>query len=339
MKGDDMRMLVAENGIKVGVRGWVHVALINKEGKVVHEHVQDNLILDRGLDYILSSLTIENMINYVAVGTSSVAPSPTQSALGNEVARTTDTLGAGPNLTGTILGDGWYRITRTRAFDYGQANANLTEFGGAEGTSGVRTRELFRDGSGNPIVITKTSNERLVITYNLEVRFNPVPATTFGTINFKDNSGNIVASRIIRHLFTRPTVGNRAIDLSLLASYYYNPTGGLVSGSAGSYRFSLPSATISDGYTADDVNISQYGTLATLATYTSGSFYRNVYGEIGPETSDRTIYGYAFTRDVSGYGGCSYKAIFVDGTGAANPFTKNKDYRFRWNTRLTLSRL
>ena len=70
-----------------------------------------------------------------------------------------------------------FRYRRVRAFDYHQANGNLTEFGGSALSAGtLHTRSLFKDGAGNPITITKTSSEQLVITYDVEFTAAPTAA-------------------------------------------------------------------------------------------------------------------------------------------------------------------
>lgn len=340
-----MRELTAEDKIQIGVKGWVEVRLINREGKVVHEHTQDNLILDKGLNYILSSLRAEKIHLYVAVGTGSSTPTPTQTALDAEVARTNATLSAGPDIEITALADGYYRISRTRTFDYNQANGNLTEFGASETTTGVNTRELFRDANGNPIVITKTSNERLVITYHIEVMFSPVVSTQFGTINFRDNGGNIVDSRIVKHLFTRPSPssGVRTIDLSLVGLSYRFSNGsfGVTSPSYKSDCIRLSTAPPDLSYTGDVVVNEATG---SWSSYASGSFYRDYSYEEGPATSDKTIYGWeiagaAYDTIYGNIRGRSYVAAFVNADGTPNPFLKNKDYRFKVATRFSIARV
>lgn len=343
--------MTAREDLQVGVRGWIEAKLINREGKVVHEHTQSNLILDRGLDFIMSSLLAHNMHLYIAVGTGSTEPNPTQTALANEIARTNQTLSLGPDLQVTVLADGHYRISRTRGFDYNQANGNLTEFGGSDSSSssaGVLTRELFRDANGNPIVITKTSNERLAITYHLEVQFAPVVATDYGTVNILDGSGNIVGSRLVRHLFTRPSPTNatRTIDLSIPTSRIVRLSSGSLSDAssfAAYWRTDLLTTTVDLNYTADQVLAPTASNNSSWSTYTAGTFYRELAHELGPEASDRTIYGYIQGAVLSyagtTYTGRSYAAAFVNPDGTPNPFVKNKDYRFRVATRFSISRL
>lgn len=344
--------MTAREDLQVGVRGWIEVKLINREGKVVHEHTQSNLILNKGLDYIMSSLLAHNVHLYIAVGTGSTAPDPTQTALVSEIARTNQTLGLGPDLQVTVLGDGYYRISRTRGFDYNQANGNLTEFGGSDSSSssaGVNTRELFRDSNGNPIVITKTSNERLAITYHLEVQFNPAVATDYGTVNILDGSGNIVGSRLVRHLFTRPSSSSahRTIDLTIIAARLYRSytTGGILDfGSSGSvyWKTDLLTTTVNLSYTADQA-LWLSSPNASWSTYTAGTFYRELSYERGPEAGDITVYGYVkgvvLSYSPNTYGGRSYAAAFVNPDGTPNPFVKNKDYRLRVATRFSISRL
>jgi hypothetical protein len=105
------------------------------------------------------------------VGTDSTPPSVTDAALGSELARTTT------QITNSVSrpSSGTYEFELEREFDFGVGNGNLTEFGFARGASAdMLVRELFRDGGGNPITITKTSAYKLRIKYTLTVTLEPI---------------------------------------------------------------------------------------------------------------------------------------------------------------------
>ena len=313
------------------------------------EHQQKNLILDKGLQYAMQNRQFARLHSYIAVGTGSVAPDVTQTALGNEIARTNQTLNLGPDFEVIVNGDGDYTIRRTRGFDYNQANDNLTEFGGSESnlvSAGVNTRELFRDANGNPIVITKTSNERLAIIYSLRIVITPAALTDYGTVEFRDNNNNLITSRLVKHLFARKATSTsiRCIDLTLFSR---NVTV-LTAISEGSIdppvRFRLLETTpINTAYIADTPLVSDAD---PSATFTYLGFSNNqatfkVDAEIGPETNDRTIYGIIVAPAAysgQAYFGRSYIATFVNSDGTPNPFVKNKDYRLRFTFQFTLSR-
>lgn len=159
-----------------GLEGWVSWGLIDRSGHVAKGGEQHNLILNTFLDRIADTALspLSSFLTHFAVGTGSTPPSVTDAALDNELARTTTTI---TNTTGRSA-NGVYVIVIEREFDFGQGNGNLTEFGFAGGAaSPMLVRELFRDGGGNPITITKTSDYKLRIKYELEIRLSPTVLT------------------------------------------------------------------------------------------------------------------------------------------------------------------
>lgn len=325
------------------VKGWIDLALVNRDGKVTRRHRQENLVLNAGLNYILSELRLDLVTAYVAVGTGNTPPDPNQTALANEVARTSQTLNMGPDIEVAVLGDGHYRVSRTRAFNFNEANGTLREFGGAQYPSGLLTRDLFRDEYGNPIAITKTNQERLVITYHIEVKFAPTTLTTFGGVQFRDNNGNVVATRTVSHMFARNTSDNGGLDLSLLGKFAWSQSAGkpVAYNDTMIFVFNPSPTSINNAYT-NGTSASTPDPILTLAPYTNGTYYRDFIAELGPEAQDRTIYGYVFSRLASTSGttqGAGYRATFVDANGNEAPFTKDKDYRLKFAMRLQLTRL
>lgn len=321
------------------LQGWIDLKLVDRSGKVVFEHQQSNLILDKGLEYVAQTQNLAGMHFYFAVGTGSTAPSPSQTALVSEIARTLDTLGYGPDMEVIVNGNGDYTIRRTRVFDYNEANGNLTEFGGSDGNSaadGVNTRELFRDANGTPIVITKTNNERLVIVYSVRIIITPVTATDFGILEFKDNEGNTVATRLVRHTF-----GNR-LNATFIQGVDVSIFGGIIrdgsdwATSFPNIRITFPDSPIDLNYAADEPYTVIYDMLTTN-TYvgiSNGVASFDASAELQPEADDRTIYGCVLGVEY----GRSYLAAFVNPDGTPNPFVKNKDYRFGITFRFSVSR-
>src|SRR5690606_10471019 len=88
---------------------------------------------------------------------------------------------------------GVYRLTRHIEFDYDEANGVLTEWGFSSSSSAgsnLFNRALFTDGGGTPEAVTKTDQEKLRLTYTLEVTLSPVSLTAgsfdltgVGTVN------------------------------------------------------------------------------------------------------------------------------------------------------------
>lgn len=338
------------------VSGWIDVSLIDCRGRVVHRHQQHNLVLNKGLDYILANFAADDTTKYVAVGTGTAVPATTDTALVAETARTNATLGLGSDLAVTRLADGQWRISRTRAFDYAQANGNLTEFGGSQSSSsvdGVNTRELFRDGANNPIVVTKTSNERLAITYNIDITLSPTVQAAAANVLLKDSGGATVATLLTKHVFTTPdgSTNNRASgDITLYSQLLYSfgswGTNAGAYGGVGPRWLSRYTTTMNMTYLggAHDLGsaLNTGGGYGGFLAYTNGNFYRNIEGEQAAEASDQSVYGYGiFTTGYDGnyyYNGTGYKIRFVDAGGADAPYLKNKDYRLKLAAKLSLSR-
>lgn len=160
----------------VGLEGWVSWGLIDRSGHVAKGGEQHNLILNTFLDRIAAAdlANYTGFLSHFAVGTGSTEPDVTDTALDNELARTTTLI----SNSLTRPGNGVYEIVIEREFDFGAANGNLTEFGFAGGASSdMLVRELFRDGGGNAITVTKTSDYKLRIRYTLTVSLTPVALT------------------------------------------------------------------------------------------------------------------------------------------------------------------
>ena len=158
-------------------KGHLHWQLIDREGRVAREGETHNMILDQGLDYVPTYGFSQSMIAYCAVGTDSAAPAVSDTALGAEAARTNTTFAGS---TSTRTADGVYDLTKSFEFGYSEANGNLTEFGIsplATTPGNLFSRELFRNGSGTPETVTKTSAYKLHIVYTLTVTVTPVTMT------------------------------------------------------------------------------------------------------------------------------------------------------------------
>jgi hypothetical protein len=130
--------------------------------------------------------------NYLAVGTSSATPSPTQTNLGAEVARTVSNGGA------TESGSDYYDANLNALVSKGylvreiefSASYNLTEFGFFSGSSGANCmyRQLFRedpnDPNSNPVVISVQSGDRIRVRYTVSWI---VPLSVLGPISVTVN--------------------------------------------------------------------------------------------------------------------------------------------------------
>lgn len=133
----------------------------------------DNLILNAGLDYLLSSAAGMGY-GYMSVGASSAAVSPTQTALLSRIATTARqaSYSYGYNDEG---GFGWTRVSVQ--FDQGAAAGNVSEVGAGWNASGsLFSRALILDGAGLPTSLTILADEFLTVTYELRRWWiDPVP--------------------------------------------------------------------------------------------------------------------------------------------------------------------
>lgn len=171
------------------LKGWLEWRLIDRRGREVRGGEGPNLILDQGLDAIASTelltqqgsvgapATYFPIIRYAAVGTDSSTPAASDTGLGSELARTDATFATE---TITRPSPGVYQMTRYIEFDYDEANGVLAEWGfssSASAGSNLFNRALFLDGGGSPDAITKTDQEKLRLTYTLEVTLSPTSMT------------------------------------------------------------------------------------------------------------------------------------------------------------------
>ena len=335
------------------IEGFYKWRLINRAGKTVDEGGGKNLLLNQGKDIAMQKFRTyqnyspylvgwEQLLRYVAVGTGNSTPTATQTTLDAEVARTKNTLDNGSdNGSWTRISDGVHEFTLTRTFDYSEANGNLTEFGAATSSSGdLVTRALFEDGSGNATVVTKTSDERLAIEYTL--RFTLTPTTPTQTqINYYDSDGTTVTltryvSVCLNNNTTQYIAGSLA-DAGADMAIAHGAANLINQGRYALNYFRFMTSDFSQGYGITAVyGDEDYG--VTVASYTDGDYYIDLSCEIGPESADKTIYGYQPIIRRSGsvvYGGLTFK--FVDSSGNADPVTKDKDYRFKVGYRMSIS--
>lgn len=170
------------------LKGWLSWQLVNRQGREVAAGEGPNLILDQGLDLVATTLLKYEesgvgaggyfpIIGYAAVGTDSTSPSTSDTGLGAEVARTNTTFSTDAISRPSA---GVYELVKSIEFGYEQANGVLTEWGfspSAAVGSNLFNRALFLDSGGSPDAVTKTEEEKLRLTYTLEVSLSPVTLT------------------------------------------------------------------------------------------------------------------------------------------------------------------
>jgi hypothetical protein len=164
------------------------------------EGEQHNLILNQFYDLLIPQYGFIESSQYAAVGTGSTTPDPAQIGLVSEVARS-NTVPSGESNAAEYVSPGVYDIKRAYEFAETQVGGrNLTEWGFAPvSTAGgnLMTRELFRDGSGNPTVLTLASDQKLRLIYRYRITLSPTTAQPV-TVNIGgDGPGNRTAKFIL----------------------------------------------------------------------------------------------------------------------------------------------
>lgn len=135
----------------------------------------DNLILDRGLDRMGQG----GFVTAVQIGTGNTPPATNQTSLAAYLAGSSTVQSSARNyLPGP---PDCVEYVRTFRFAEGQATGVLAEVGAAWSTSGATlfSRELIRDGEGNPTTFTVLPDESLDVVYRL--RLYPPQTDVLGT--------------------------------------------------------------------------------------------------------------------------------------------------------------
>lgn len=142
---------MVNDGFKM--HGAMSAILTKEDGSVEMRH-KDNIIVNGGFDAIcacISATTPPAPFNYIGVGTGSVAPAVTDTALGSQSARVSATYA---HTAGTKV------FTLTATFAAGTATAALTEAGvfNAASAGTMLDRVTFA-------VINKGANDTLTVTF------------------------------------------------------------------------------------------------------------------------------------------------------------------------------
>jgi len=219
-----------------------------KTGKIKERHQFPNLITDVGMDAIGARVGLSSLFNYLGVGTDSTAPNVSDTTLGAEVDRTNSAGGFGAT-SGYVTGSGgaldapyWYQ-ERIRLFLEGEGNGNLTELGWFQTTPGstMTVRSLFKDGTGTPITVTKTSDDQLKVIYRWRM-YPPLDVVT-GSFILTHTATTHSFSASALNILDNQTWGNDHGNLVQMLNYYASracvSASGLVSptGSVADFNF------------------------------------------------------------------------------------------------------
>lgn len=173
-----------EINAKTKVSGRLKLKTITRDGNVKSTAEFENLALNGLLrdgvlrdNVLTNSGFVSGIYQYkIAVGTGvQTEPQVTETQLGNLLDKTFC------NVRGvkefpivydtTDLTTGYFSLFFDAEFDYNEAVGDITELGLEPYTStqGLMTRALIRDDQGNPTTLSKSSNEKLVIEYEIRM--------------------------------------------------------------------------------------------------------------------------------------------------------------------------
>ena len=200
-----------------GGEGKAKIWVPEKEGE------QHNMILNQFYDVLIPQYGFTGSSQYAAVGTGSTAPNPTQTQLANEIGtssspmRTNSVPSGESNDIEALATPGEYNIRRVLEFTEAQVGGlNLTEWGFSPVGSyngPLMTRELFRDGLGNPIVLTLATDQRLRLIYRYKVTVSPTSPQNVSVNIGGDGPGVRTAKFLLTGVFS-PVATYFGINLS-----------------------------------------------------------------------------------------------------------------------------
>jgi hypothetical protein len=189
-----------------GGKGKADIWVPEREGE------QHNLILTQLYDTLIPTYGFIGSSQYAAVGTGSTAPDPSQTQLVNEIGtsgspRRTNSVPSGEsNEIEALATHGEYNIRRVIEFTEAQVGGlNLTEWGFSPVNTyngPLMTRELFRDGSGNPVVLTLDTDQRLRLIYRYKVTVSPTSAQNVSVNIGGDGPGIRTAKFLLTGMFS-----------------------------------------------------------------------------------------------------------------------------------------
>lgn len=168
----------------IGFEGYFHVVLRNtKTNEIKYSGSFKNVLTDRFMNLLgAGSGSVTSLFSALAVGSGSTTPSGTDLTLAGEFGvRTTNNGSVGDGYgfsSGSLPSGSFWTLRRTRYFSDTQSPGTISEFGWWTSTSGgsLVCRSLIRDPvTGAPTSIVKTSDDELLVTYDFRAI---VPTTT-----------------------------------------------------------------------------------------------------------------------------------------------------------------
>ncbi|MHB0998531.1 MAG: hypothetical protein ACYC27_04720 [Armatimonadota bacterium] len=224
---------IAEVGI--GIKSEWEIMLKDAATGEIRKHIpwHKNMILDAGLNRIIcvwdrglaNSLPTyisdtATAFNHIAVGTGNTPPASTDTGLQAQLLRKQITSMDSTGLISTDPNAPYYIVGTT--FTETQANGDLKEVGLVSAVTGGTffNRDLFKDGDGNPVTITKTSNDLLTVKCRITLKRL---SDTFSSYNVTASDGTV---HTVKGILTNYGL-MRFIDAPSMWSGANGPTAGI----------------------------------------------------------------------------------------------------------------
>lgn len=255
----------ADIAVHTGIAGQYSAQVIHADGSVTEVPWFENMILDSGLDDMGTQNGPLRARCHVGTGTST--PVAGQVALDSRIASVIHTnYFSGNGYPAVNVGAPTYASEHTTSYTFGigAVVGNITEVGVSadQYTTGARlfSRSLFKDGGGNPIAVTVTATDQLVVYH--KVIFTPVSSDYTGTVSISGTPYGYTIRRyniaVVAGVSAHQSTVDAVIPNALTAF------GGTVS---------LNPITSTSGLTGTNLGT---GANSTLAAYIPGTFTRGV---------------------------------------------------------------
>jgi hypothetical protein len=245
----------------VGVSGQYMCIVKHDDGTTTETNWFDNMILNSGLDAMGQEV---DFVRICFLGTGTTAVAATQSSLSSRL-DIPEPLRNAPVFANS--GAPNYESTFTISFKYpqGAVIGNITEVGIGHSTdgTGLFSRSLITNTSGQPTAITVVAQDEFTLVYKLKIK--PPTADVTGsfslsgqTINYTAQAGNTVD-------FANPIHSLAPSFSNIYNGYLWSPVD-LAMGSRESYTFESGGSHVAEHPEAD---------IATSSLYVPGSYSRN----------------------------------------------------------------
>ena len=229
-----------------------------------------NTILDQGLDR-MGATASATVISSVQVGTGNTPPATTQTSLVTFLAGVDS--GSPYPASSVSSGSPDYKSVKTWIFTFPQGDVvgTIAEIGvGWAATAGANlfSRELIRDGSGNPITLSLAAIDQLIVYY--ELTYTPV---------ITDGSGSVVLDSITYNY------DSRILRAASFADIPFSVLGQRLAAidTAQTYQSGTTLGAITDNFPNGSTIASGSQTSVTTGSYTTGDYYldQSIFWDVG----------------------------------------------------------